>query len=1531
MTVPIDLSKYQVKTPIDLSKYTEHPEIVDDTPEGVLSSIGNTFAYMKNAILNKSFAEKLGQLTNVNSILPKSFLENPFTFESSTGNALVKNAKKFVTSTVPQVAKDVLFDFGNPMETETGKQIGSAIQNLGGTSSLNPIETLGGIGAGMVSMLEVPVSLLTQTHNEKGEAIPSSPEQQAETIQKAVGMALQIGVATKLIGALSPETLAGEASVVPSRIGTMTKSVAANVTGQMAGGLAGGIVGNIGQDDLVAKAIGEALSFAPLGVIFGSIHGRGVLKKAEGERGKFLSSDESAQEIAALKSMQTTTGSSVDEIVSNISNFSSSDNLVTAAIKSKLDVGKGMIVEGLSDEKFKQITEELKPSERVTEGVYVPSEKVQKKLNMMRPNLGGVKPIGLNLIDTFDKAVYFGGGKSKSANMILSDLIEKTGLSESEILSHRAQIKEAIKGKASTNDFTMNEAGVPFINVEKQNFSPQTGRAPYEFNTYKSGDNTLITPWKLNKPTEEFFNRTGYLPNEIVSVSGVDHAVKGFQNNKVFVENLTSGDKTYIDLSDITRQSSNLTSEFYKDKNGNQLGRAGILNRENYFNKMYDKFKETFLLDGEPKGSYADNILKFGQEVGIENKGDLEQLQKAFYNKLQEEVANGQGLTEEFKSYSGTKQNLLDWNKRFRSELGTSLHQSLNANGMYMVPEGAGVYTIKSVEDGKVMETVKSANEALKFVNKSGQTNAFDLDGGDTNGVPTASGNLGSLATPYTIDNPASAKWWDTKINAGKYATALVPIGKELAAQDAIKGTKFKNHFDALQRASGILKAKVQDPKAFKPLEESYNKVVKFANEKGIKDETRLQHVSDYIETMSIPEIVNRLLPRKLNSYEIASASQLSKLDVESMLNYMYDVRTGTNAKIGSADFQAKQAEIATKLIGKTPKYEADIVNAGNEMFKKTLQPPNVFSPFAVIRLAKGLKNPDLALDRKSYAARMKLSADEIKLGDMVDEILKQGGDRFGIDNSSRIAGYLPHAKIATAVGFNPWANVKTNTEFSATLSRLGVMQNDVLQRNPLLLARNYIYAGTRTAKIIPEAWAYPELAKPGNVNMLSFNDVVKKSEDYVQELSKDASVAPYSEVFNEHIMDVKGVPDLSEQLGRAAQKHLEELFGKSQASGGNWTKAGILLVHAAFLGGRLALTLRDVMNASTNMYGLYGAKFTKDALGSSVSKDYATALMEKGIIPKQNGLDLLMPGEQISAGLDRLTKVANTTMKYNGNQLVHTQISSGIYKATWEKVGELSGKMLKNEISKKKAYDELKIDQLDPATQKQFDDLISDGKTDQAAEILGRYRVRQIVNIYGNTNNPQAWNTAFGRVAGGFMSWGVNQAQTLADGVLRGSTRHRIESGVRYGIANATIATAGYYAGVNLSGWLINPFSLVSTSPLISLGMTGMKALAGLTSQNVNQREDAEKEIMTWVPHNEKTLAHAYLPYSYMVQDWVNGVNQLNNNFGPSGFGRMVGMPTNTSTRSPLQEDLGLYPTQAGKTLPNENVTPTEKKIFGR
>lgn len=1561
---------------------------------GFLQTMGNAISYLKNLGTTDSTPRNVASLIEQFTLSPLSTFRN-------TSLQDIKNDVSNSVETAEDVGKDALSlgsTLANPTGTAFSQQISKVVQEFNNNSNksalFNPMNMISGLGKGLVGFAELPIELLTETKDVSGKAIPSTPQDEAQQTEQVAGLAAQIFTQSEVASSLLPETtgLGALKFTGTSTVGQLAKVTGAETIANAAGGFASGLVSSAGKDDAMVKAISGALTFAPLGALFAPIKTLGIpFTDNDGLAGEakqnaidfVKSTKDDAQSLAALKYLKITPKTSISEILSNIKAFTSNDNVLQAAIESKLDIGKGIIIQDISDELHKAITDKLDASTDMAIN-YTPTDDIRGLLNRFKPNIGGmVKPTGLSFSDTFDQAAYYAAGDSKSSNLINQDIQDNTGLSSEDIKSHGNFIKKCIKDNATnsqprsqveidqlnndirqrgistlssmqdgkgfkaadgtqwikngqyitdgkqTLDIDSDQAALtagrqpgeidsnaPVVQIPKQEFNPSFARTTYDYNIYRGANNTtLLTPTKYNQPTLDFFKQTGFVPRETVSLTGGDNwIVTGATDGKLNLENLVTKAKLSTDYSNVIRNANGIQSEFYKLSSGQMAGKAGVLNADTYFDHLYDQFKSDFKMDKQSDLSYENKIIKFTTKIGMQNPQDISNLVDAFHSRIQEDGINNLA-TDEKNNINNIKTGLYDFQSHYSQTMGNDLARAANTNGYYIESAGGGTYNIRFLGDGSIFTTANNFDDAYNAIIGSKKTYAYDIDGGNSNNTPTAPGSLGGVNEPFSPIYPKSAQLLD-RINLTKgFSTGLVPTAELHGSIDGVLSaqginTDFKGQvYNTLQKLESTRNNFISS--TGKPMVDAYNNFIDYIKKNKFTSDDRVK-LSDYMEALSSDDIMKGALGRAPTPAEVTLAKGgLKNQDIGKIQDYMYDIKQiAKSAKVGSKEFAAAQAAVKSKLIdgSTTQVYSQDVTNWGDKLYNFTQNNKDNASVFIVIKLAQTLQDPINNLNRVDFATKNDLSPEIVQAADMLDKFYDMGADTFGISQNARIKGYIPHIKTAEAVGYNPWANGGVNTDFAHEFTRMGIMKNNLLLRDAPQLAYRYMKAGFNTVKIMPDG--------------SSFMDGIDQAKKYVDQttqnnLSNPAAmkvINPASGLVYDHISNVQGIPDIDVQLDNALDK-----FQKAILPG---VKNMTLWYRMATQGFRGKLAVRDLTNIMNNLFINHGTEFATKVLNSSTSAKYANDLVAKNILPNTSGLSMMYPDEDLAEGSQRLQKNANFAFTSSGQHLIYTRIAAGIYKTTYQMVSNLSSDLIASISKKADTYLKLGIDKLQVPDQISFDNLIQAGKIPEAADLLARINIKSNANVYSLHNNPLKWNGSWGKILGMSGSWGANEAQTLGNAMMRGTNGSRLGATIRYGASQAALYTAGTALGLNMRNWLISPFNLFGTGPLVGNAENAQQTASGLMSNDFKQQSDAIEKVKKYVPFSsDDAIAHVYLPYSYAAQDWVQMLEMLNKDYGVSSLSQVAGPDVLKNQKSPLQDLFGNYP----KNLKTGDILPKQ------
>lgn len=918
-----------------------------------------------------------------------------------------------------------------------------------------------------------------------------------------------------------------------------------------------------------------------------------------------------------------------------------------------------------------------------------------------------------------------------------------------------------------------------------------------------------------------------------------------------------------------------------------KTSKTGLLDNENYFNEMYKKFKaEGWSLNSG--ANFSEAYYAFTQKMGITSRQDSQSLLGAFYKKVEEDLLNAMDEVDK-KFYKETASKLEELFDESSKEQGFQLYQKLYSNGMYIVPEGSGKYSIRFMDSGSEFAKVGTFEEASNLLTK--QDKGFDLVGGTS--TPNEAYQSVAINQPWqTRQGPKGLH----EFNTSSLGYGLAPSARFFESVDARFGTSLlRDVHIPMQRGLTIMKHNIQTK--FKVMEDSYNDISKFINKHKItEDELRL--VSDYREAKSIPEL--QAISNKLEDvYADHLVSQ--KIDVNLLTQFMAEVRSVAR------DLPANNQKFKDVLLAVTKKFQEPaakggygkvldpkLMKAANELFANLNQGYDDFSVYNTLRLASAKTNPSLALSRSEFAKVFKERAPLLKeLADNYDKTYKSGNSLFGVSEKADIGGNVNNARAYIASLDNPNVTDRTNTRFVLESHKSGYLNRDIIERDAHKLLKQYVMAGVRSVDNLPEELLYPQTGTKGK--FISMAEVVERSQDYLEQHAQKFPSDVASNVYGRlerHISDVQGLP----RVENDAAKGLSTFAGRLGINSRNIS----LWIDMAFLGGRPILALRDINTGMINIASMHGEGFAARVFNKTITGKYVKELADKGVINQPKGIELFNPGEDLGLGVSKLSDAASTALELSGQHLVYSRLSAAVYTTTMEDVAKLTSDFTRGLMPKDKLYDKLDIDLLPPPSQKIFDDLISAGKNDQAADFLGRYRIGRVINNYGNFNNPITWNGTWGRMLGRYSSWGVNQAQTMMDIGFQGDPLKRAIRSARFAAYNGAVLAAGASVGLNLWNWMSQPFSLVGIGPIPTITLKAMvqagtatKDLAFGAMGDSNAMDRGVNKVANGLGYspfkfdmqgnyNGVKLDQFYIPYGKQTQDFINGYNTIiDNRFG--------------------------------------------------
>lgn len=1434
-------------------------------------------------------------------------------------------------------------------------------------SNLSPGSIAGGLLSGFV---QKPIEAVTATVNDNGTARPATPQEEALSLQSSAALVAQLStfkaLKSSFLGA-APETAdAATAALQPTTLGKLTlsggfkqgaKYIAAETgAGALSGGVQGAISG-IGQDDQAEQIIGGALTFAPLTAALATFGVSGYVKGIRMTKvlGQALDSDPAIRNIAAVNALRVNPSDPYSTLINNVSAAASSDDLVKAAIRSRLDVGDGYIVEGVSKQTGEQIASGAVPSSKAKPTNYTPPPELNKP--RPRPNSTEVK-----FDDPFDKLAYLAAARKPSAfvESLVDDAVNQTGLSKDEIISHgkyvrSQQLQQYRTGKliprtqaeidaynqaslqagqkiaagmpeggkytdangtvwTRTGNSVSNPDGSQVLPIDQTNTLQILGRkksdTPFyqpfqqlpaqEFNPnfsrfdvnkgmdkpvyyhYSDNGNLLVTPTKYTPDAIQFFKTSGFMRGEIVGLQGADHIVTGFNNGVLQLKDATSGRTVESQPAFVRRTNNSLTPEIVDNSSNSALNniangvnvarnlreeaktqmakpigvRAPVLNQESLLNTLYTKFYNAYKAapEDQPFSAFAQ---KFYSSVGIK-EADYNHVSTIFTKKLADDLAKTTLSPEEQAARSSLMAQFEGLRDKQINDLSYHMSVQAESNGMFYSPEGGGKYRLRDQETGKTLALVGTPDEALAAINKIRQASGKDLDGGYSGPVPPGVANInpGGLAEDYTPRYNKVSQWFDLARATGKVFPKITPIGKVFQSVDNLSGGKtqffptFLKLQNALMNRTNIIE---RDP----TLKVEAAKLQSLLDQGAKFTANRRTVLADNLDAMSIDDIKTRYLPRPMNTFEDTIAQEVAKTDVGAVQDLMYKTKmAGRNIAVGSSAYIASLREIAAKT-----NVDPEVANKAMLLARLiSVSPLDGFSGDAVLRLAHAYEAPHLAISQAEHARVNKITPDETAYINDTRDAFKRLAKVAGIDEKAQLQMYLPALVRRVASG----GTGPIPEDFAREMTRAGITPKNIQIRDPNQLINKYFVS------VINQKSGF-------NAALNEFSDAVGDQVQALKGTDLESAIPQLGDKFTKYVNEVSGHKTIEDNLSEVGKQIATKLGFKTIEP-----NSVLNLMALGSIAGRPMLAVRDYHNIAGMSYVSMGHEFTGLFLTKSVNPEYVQELKKNNILPQTQVRSIIDPAADESALISSrgiVSQWASKAFNISGQEFAYEHANAGIYKASMSMAEKYFELLRKKEITKEQAYDKMGISSnYGPGLIKQIDGYLQKGDTPAAADLYAQANMRFLSHVYGFHNNPEGWNSNFGRLLSQWGSWNANASQSTIDQFTRGTKMQIAAKALRMGTFNAATLAAGSALGWNLKSWTVsNPMNMwPTTGPLI--GLTGTMA------------DDWDQSKMSYKVLRNEMLG--FVPYGRAAMGWARGLDQIGQGRLLTGLGVMAGAP---------------------------------------
>lgn len=1002
----------------------------------------------------------------------------------------------------------------------------------------------------------------------------------------------------------------------------------------------------------------------------------------------------------------------------------------------------------------------------------------------------------------------------------------------------------------------------------------------------RSGDGVVDMLLPQEGTNVDMWRRTGYLPGQDVSVNGVRYIVRGNVGDNLTLEH---ADGSKVDLP---------------------------------INNVRAIPGESFTSPGIPRTQSKSVIpIQF-------NPKDIDLYRRVVIPKLD----NGETIVDAIKDFSARQQKSV---YAIHEVMGATrdydiLSRVTNANG-YLLAHQDGAFLLKDVETGAKIVKLSTPEEVEAFINRSGQSRGneqFQTNVGDGSDPP----NIVSHNAPSQPGDNARVP--DNPPQMGRLEKFFATITQALpwytgkldweVAVDKLNGTAFSTRVGIPIR-DAWMKWLAQAHPWLKQLQ-TIDKLL------GKTNAMRRSIISGHIQAMSIPE-----MRAETNSLEQSHAQWLSDNDVDiqkvydhiassrTLIQKYQDLLDGMKDQENNPGIQKIMEGHKERMQNELQNMMADLSPSELEAVKRFVQikrmPVGDASLFKITRLARGLQDPQTALTADDYAKVHNMTQTELRASKMLTEMWSNLGDEFEIPDARRITQYMNHYRDYKDMPQEASLRQRTQLQgkgkaptFFSDLVRSGELENYI--DDPVQAMSRYIQAGFRSRS--------------------GFNAALQQGREAAgEELKKIPSQAQngVAKVINEFLEEARGIPDAGRGLMQDSwDKMMDTLGVKMPISLRNDIINGTLaLTNSALLGFKPELGFRDIGVWTKMYYSRFGTGRMMNALKYAFEVDPKTGmtladhLILQGRIAGLSPIDILSPEEltRMQLGGDQSSwsnkmklvfeKIGETGLKVSGQRNFYNKIHAGAYAEAQRLAASNLLDLANNRITKEVAYNNLDMDSYDGPIRKRFDDLVTNGKYEEAADFLGRTTASEMAFIHGFGQHPYLWGTNWGRLLGQFGTfpvWERNFAFRLAS---RGTTGARIARMTRYIAAEAATKLAGAASGFNVGNWMMSYNMGFTGGPLVQ---TLLQQPAIWGQRGTRAQHEAIGQLLN--EFSPGGFASMFIPGSYAFHDYMQAQILADKGYGAIPvFGRALGFSVDQTGRSFLDDWLGNYP----QIKPNESI----------
>lgn len=814
------------------------------------------------------------------------------------------------------------------------------------------------------------------------------------------------------------------------------------------------------------------------------------------------------------------------------------------------------------------------------------------------------------------------------------------------------------------------------------------------------------------------------------------------------------------------------------------------------------------------------------------------------------------------------------------------------SNNMIVRRGAPGTWKVVDGTTGRIlMRGLRSETEARKYINDTMQEIGSEAIGSDNAPPDVPINTINDMIGPPNGDIPGPPGAYGVPFTAAP-KWRLVDSWRIAIDERFRRVTGRRDNFAAMDdRFPGLQSM----PEAWAPLQDGLNRArgsinpllqrVKNQLDPLIRDLSaeRRELIIDAKETFSARELRKMVRPE-----EVDFAERLSSLgiDLERVYRFRRELRelvteVARQQDIPIDEFPIEVRNTLREQLIERSRFTAAEIEADRIFTQVISRDLSEVSLYNVTRLHDAIV--DNAMSRQEFFDFHRFTGKERRAVQTLDDLYKSVADILEIPDERLIPGYVSHARR--------YGSVDPNTAFeqrAPTGSRFELAQN---------MTAEMIRSGEITDYVrdpISNFLHYANSSINFKFVVSRWNDVANLFNRRIRALETDRFGNPVTEVdrlrirqnVDDYLNDIRGFRDES---FKALNGYIEE-FARgiglkiTPDERTNFSNLYLATTSSAAMAFRPGMGFRDFIDYFIRSGSRFGFKPAAEYLGKvnpmlESGRRIIEDMRARGIFNQLHHIEFAVPGEvqRMRAGpfVQRTaSRFAEAGLRGSLQPQLHEMTQAAMYLLMRDRAAPMVNELVRSGDNalpiergnaKYRAYARNKIFTFTDSPINHFDNLVRQGKTQEAVDFISKLAAHEVAYDYGSGNGPFESRRPFNRMALQFGTWSMNTRSFFLRGISRGTLADRYGFAARFALTQAALFQTGLATGLNMSRFYMIPGIVFSGGPLIQY----LTYAANMASGSEWDQERAAWAFTRLIPNfREGDVRTLLLPVSYAAYD---------------------------------------------------------------